>query len=391
MDLFDSDEEDNVNKGIDFKHHIYTSFSSPSEEDYYISEMQVFMTDYYNTRSITFNKNDFIQEFFKSHSINDVYSFLSSTQNYGCPELSKDDIFVKNPFFYIPTGDTNLKTFSSCFSIEMFFLLLERSTYPENEEIKEQICSKAMSYMQSDYGISVSINHLIKSTFNYSDETFNQLMSTILNFSISNKETIETKDVVNNLFYFNSATNFIEQIKPLSSSQQSYIMANIYVNDLNKSRFKTILNYFKDNKLEVLYNNNSENFCYFEERLNLLLKPCIMPDDNLLIKDYDLIALSKCLKEKPDLIIQNKTFLSSFILSSTLSKNLSELYMDIIKNPYLEQAITLNSTQFDTDGKTTLWEKSINKNPDFLLLYTQNQKEILSNILTSTNKKKHRL
>ena len=372
-----------------FKNELYISYSSPSPDEYYESNIRGWVEAYYKLRKNKPNYDDFLQHFFTT-DINGVIEFLQLVVHYPVPELKNDSIYHEHPFILVDKPHS-LNEFDKFFVQEIEYLLIDYSK--KHIEHRTNVLFHFLSNYYCNDKYSSEIFNFIKEKWDLQDP------DSYVNFIISslNERKFEEFDqhLVCNLFKQIPLDKFKQTI---NSIQNELIVAIIFNSfkiyddiDYNLIDKQThLLLYLSESNIDIFdYNHPQKNINFIHYRLKEINEAS--PFNNTIsASENEIILFNNILEKKPSLIlnIDNKNDYNLFldiVAASMTDNNLEVLHKNLLKNPYLEEALT-HIIQEGITAKELLKKH----NTKFFSIYTsQKEKETLNNIIKTSNIKKH--
>lgn len=372
-----------------FKDEQSISYSSPSPDEYYESNIRGWVEAYYKLRKNKPNYDDFLQHFFTT-DINGVIEFLQLVVHYPIPELKNDSIYHEQPFISVDKPHS-LNEFDKFFVQEIEYLLIDYSK--KHTEYRKNVL---FHFLSNDYYNDKHCSEV----FNLIKEKWDlQNPDSYVNFIISslNERKFEEFDqyLVYNLFKQIPLDKFKQNINFIQNELIVAIIFNFFkVNedieyDLIDKQTQLLLHLSESNIDIFDYKHPQKNINFIHYRLKEINEAS--PFNNTIsASQNEIILFNSILEKKPSLIlnIDNKNDYNLFldiIAASMTDNNLEVLHKNLLKNPYLEEALK----HILKEGITAK-ELLKKHNAKFFSIYTsQKEKETLNNIMKTGNIKKH--
>ena len=372
-----------------FKNELYISYSSPSPDEYYESNIRGWVEAYYKLRKDKPNYDDFLQHFFTT-DINGAIEFLQLVVHYPVPELKDDSIYHKQPFILVDKPHS-LNEFDKFFVQEIEYLLIDYSK--KHIEHRTNVLFHFLSNYYCNDKYSSEIFNFIKEKWDLQDP------DSYVNFIISslNERKFEEFDqhLVCNLFKQIPLDKFKQTINSIQNELIVAIIFNFFkiYDDIDHNLIDKqthLLLHLSESNIDIFdYKHPQKNINFIHYRLKEINEAS--PFNNTFPASQNEIKLFNCiLEKKPSLIlnIDNKNDYNLFldiVAASMTDNNLEILHKNLLKNPYLEEA--LNHILKEGITAKELLKKH---NTKFFSIYTsQKEKETLNNIIKTSNIKKH--
>lgn len=372
-----------------FKDELYISYSSPSPDEYYESNIRGWVEAYYKVRKNKPNYDDFLQHFFTT-DINGVIEFLQLVIHYPIPQLKNDSIYHEQPFILVDKPHS-LNEFNKFFVQEIEYLLIDYSK--KHSEYRKNVLFHFLSNDYYNDKHCSEIFNFIKEKWDLQDPDF------YVNFIISslNERKFEEFDhlLVSNLFKQIPLDQFKKNINSVENELIVAIIFNFFKvyddieYDLIDKQTQLLL-YLSESNIDIFdYKHPQKNINFIHYRLKEINEAS--PFNNTVSASQNEIKLFNSVLEKnPSSIlnIDNKNDYNLFldiVAASMTDNNLEILHKNLLKNPYLEEA--LNHILKEGITAKELLKKH---NTKFFSIYTsQKEKETLNNIIKTSNIKKH--
>jgi len=372
-----------------FKNELYISYSSPSPDEYYESNIRGWVEAYYKLRKDKPNYDDFLQHFFTT-DINGVIEFLQLVVHYPVPELKDDSIYHKQPFILVDKPHS-LNEFDKFFVQEIEYLLIDYSK--KHIEHRTNVLFHFLSNYYCNDKYSSEIFNFIKEKWDLQDP------DSYVNFIISslNERKFEEFDqhLVCNLFKQIPLDKFKQTINSIQNELIVAIIFNFFkiYDDIDHNLIDKqthLLLHLSESNIDIFdYKHPQKNINFIHYRLKEINEAS--PFNNTIsASENEIILFNNILEKKPSLIlnIDNKNDYNLFldiVAASMTDNNLEILHKNLLKNPYLEEA--LNHILKEGITAKELLKKH---NTKFFSIYTsQKEKETLNNIIKTSNIKKH--
>lgn len=373
-----------------FKDELYISYSSPSPDEYYESNIRGWVEAYYKLRKNKPNYDDFLQHFFTT-DINGVLDFLKLVIHYPIPELKNKTIYKKQPFILASQPDT-LKNFGSFFIQEIEYLLID---YSKNEAThRKNVLFHFLSNNLYDNKDNSDIFNIIKQKWNLQD--INSYTTFIISSLNDRKFNEFDPCLISNLFKQIPLDKFKQNINLIKEELIVAIIFNFFnvhpdddkYNLINKQT--ELLLHLAESNIEIFdYKHPNININFIHHRFKEIYenspfnKPVLASKNEINLFNY-------ILKKTPSLILNldNKNDHNLFldiISASITDNNLEALYGNLLQNPYLEEALN----HILKEGITAKELLKKHKAKFFSIYTSQKEKDTLNNIMKTSNIKKH--
>lgn len=373
-----------------FKNELYISYSSPSPDEYYESNIRGWVEAYYKLRKDKPNYDDFLQHFFKT-DINGVIEFLQLVVHYPVPELKNDSIYHEYPFILVDKPHS-LNEFDKFFVQEIEYLLIDYSK--KHIEHRTNVLFHFLSNYYCNDKYSSEIFNFIKEKWDLQD--INSYTTFIISSLNDRKFNEFDPCLISNLFKQIPLDKFKQNINLIKEELIVAIIFNFFnvhpdddkYNLINKQT--ELLLHLAESNIEIFdYKHPNININFIHHRFKEIYenspfnKPVLASKNEINLFNY-------ILKKTPSLILNldNKNDHNLFldiISASITDNNLEALYGNLLQNPYLEEALN----HILKEGITAKELLKKHKAKFFSIYTSQKEKDTLNNIMKTSNIKKH--